>query len=186
MKGKILAVACATIFTFLGASCSDKNGWFAEKNETSFVVRCDYGKHVQGKATYLLNDSLIFFNLDEYDVEELILGDVVTVEYTGELTVQETYPSGIVIDGTIKEISVDEAEIVQVKYDGVRIVEDGDKKENYTFEDVPQYVIKDRTGAFVALEEVQAGTSLYATYREDGVSGKKIILDGLYAYRPRK
>lgn len=184
MKGKILAVACATMFTFLGASCSDKDGWFAKKNETSFVVRCDYGKHVQGKATYLLNESLVFFNLDEYDVEELILGDVVTVEYTGELTVQETYPSRIVIDGKIKEISVDEAEIVQVTYDGVRIV--GDTKENYTFEDVPQYVVKDRTGAFVALEEVQAGTSLYATYREDSVSGKKIALDGLYAYRPRK
>lgn len=184
MKGKILAVACATMFTFLGASCSDKDGWFAKKNETSFVVRCDYGKHVQGKATYLLNESLVFFNLDEYDVEELILGDVVTVEYTGELTVQETYPSRIVIDGKIKEISVDEAEIAQVTYDGVRIV--GDTKENYTFEDVPQYVVKDRTGAFVALEEVQAGTSLYATYREDSVSGKKIALDGLYAYRPRK
>ena len=133
---------------------------------------------------YLLGGGSIFFNFDEYDIEELILGDVVTIEHTGDMTIQGDNPFKIGIDGKIKEISVDEAEIIQVKYDGVNIVMDG--KQIYTFEEVPQYVIKDRAGNFVALEEVQVNTLLYATYREDQVSGKRITLDGLYSYLPRK
>lgn len=182
MRKKAWAIACATIFVFFGASCGD--GLFAERDDASFVVNCDYGVHVQGKVTYLLGGSSVFFNYDEYDVEELILGDVVTIEYTGDMIIQERSPSKIHISGVVKEIDVDEAEIMQVKYDGVNIVADG--KQTYTFEAVPQYVITDGAGNFVALEEIEAGTSLYATYRKDQVAGKKIRLDGLYAYLPRR
>lgn len=185
MKGKALAIACATIFAFFGASCGCEDGLFAQRNETSFVVNCDYGKYAQGKVTYLLGGSVVFFNPDEYDIEKFVLGDVVTVEYTGEMTIQERSPSKIVIDGKIKEISVTEAEIMQVKYDGVNIVS-ADGKQTYTFAETPQYVIKDGAGNFVALEEIQAGALLYATYREEQVSGKTVTPDGLYAYLPRK
>lgn len=182
MKKKAFAIACATIFVFFGASCD--NGLFAEKDETSFVVNCDYGVHVQGKVTYLLAGSSVFFNYDEYDIEELILGDVVTIEYTGDMVIGESSPSKIFIDGKITDIDVDEAEIMQVKYDGVNIVADG--KQSYDFEEVPFYVIKDGAGNFMALEEVQAGTILYATYRESQAVEKRIVLDGLYAYLPRR
>lgn len=182
MRKKTWAIACATIFVFFGASCT--SGLFAEKDETSFVVNCDYGVHVQGKVTYLLAGSSIFFSYDEYEVQQLLLGDIVTIEYTGDMTISESQPSKIEIDGRIQDIDVDEAEIMRVKYDGVNIVADG--KQTYTFEKVPQYVIKDGAGNFMALEEVQADTLLYATYRECGVKGKSITLDGLYAYEPRK
>lgn len=182
MKKKAFAIACATIFVFFGASCD--GGLFAEKDETSFVVNCDYGVHVQGKVTYLLAGSSVFFNYDEYDIEELILGDVVTIEHTGDLVIQESHPSKIVIDGKIQEIDVDEAEIMQVSYNGVNIVSEG--KQTYTFENVPSYVIKDGAGNFMALEEVETGTVLYATYREANSTSKKVSVDGLYAYLPRR
>ena len=182
MKKKAFAIACATIFVFFGASCD--GGLFAEKDETSFVVNCDYGVHVQGKVTYLLAGSSIFFNYDEYDIEELVLGDVVTIEHTGNLVIQESHPSKIVIDGKIQEIDVDGAEIMQVSYNGVNIVSEG--KQTYTFENVPSYVIKDGAGNFMALEEMEAGAVLYATYREANSTSKKVFVDGLYAYLPRR
>lgn len=185
MRGKVFTIVCATIFAFFGASCGCEDGLFAQKNETSFVVNCDYGKYTQGKVTYLLGGSSVFFNRDEYDIETFVLGDVVTVEYTGEMTIRESSPSKIDLNGKIKNVSVVEAEILQVKYDGVNIVS-VDGKQTYTFEETPQYVIKDGAGNFVALEEMQAGALLYATYRDNQVSGKTVTPDGLYAYLPRK
>lgn len=182
MKKKAFAIACATIFTFFGASCD--NGLFADKKQASLVVNGDYGVTVQGKVTYLLAGSSIFFNYDEYDIEELILGDVVEIEYTGEMLIRESHPSQIVITGKLKDVDVDEAEIIQVSYDGVNIV--AENKHGYTFENVPQYVIKDGSGNFVALEEIAVNTTLYATYCENNAKGKTISLDGLYAYLPRR
>ncbi len=182
MKKSGLAIIFATVFTFLGASCD--SGLFAEKGEMGFVVNCDYGRYVQGKATYLLGGSSVFFNLDEYDIQQLVLGDVVTVEYTGDMLLQGNDPSKIEITGKVKEIEVERAEVVSVKYDGITVVLDG--KTTLKLEDIPQYVIKDRAGNFAALEECQANVTLYATYREERVTGKTIYLDGLYAYNPRK
>ena len=182
MRKKAFAIACATIFTFFSASCG--GGLFASKQETNFVVTGDYGVHIQGKVTYLLAGSSVFFNYDEYEIENLVLGDIVEIEYTGELFIAESYPSQIRIDGKLKDVDVDEAEIVQVVYDGVNIV--AVDKSGFTFENIPQYVIKDGSGSFVALEEMAVNTTLYATYRENTVKNKTIAIDGLYAYLPRR
>jgi hypothetical protein len=182
MKKKAFAIACATIFTFFSASCD--SGLFADKKEASLVVNGDYGVTVQGKVTYLLAGSSIFFNYDEYDVEELILGDVVQIEYTGDMLIRESSPSQIGITGKLIDVDVEEAEIVKVSYDGVNVVAEDVK--GYTFENVPQYVIKDGSGSFVALEEMAVNATLYATYCENNVKGKTIYLDGLYAYLPRR
>ena len=182
MKKKAFAIACATIFTFFGASCG--GGLFTDKKETSLVVNGDYGVHVQGKVTYLLAGSTIFFNYDEYDIEELILGDIVEIEYTGELYIQDSYPSKIVINGKLKDVDVEEAEIIKVSYNGVNLVADDNR--GYTFENVPQYVVKDGSGSFVSLEEMEVNATLYATYRENNVKNKTVYVDGLYAYLPRR
>lgn len=155
----------------------------AEKEDVVFVVNCDYGLHRQGKATLLLNGSSLFFNPDEYEIQTLVIGDEITIKHSGELLIQETYPSTVVFeDGELKSVKVTEAEIVRVKYDGVTVKPIG--KEEFSSA-MPEYVIKDLGGAFAALEEFEADTTLYATYRESQVKNGIIIIEGLYAYQPR-
>ena len=182
MKKGCLALACAAVFACGGAWVGCDGGLFAERGETSFVVTCDYGKQVQGKVTYLLGGSSVFFNFDEYDIEGLVLGDIVTVEFTGEMVLQGKNPSKVNISGRILDIDVEDAEVLTVKYNGVSVVAEG--KTNYTLENVPQYVIRDGAGNFMSLEECPAGTILYATYAEGGKKGKTVYLEGLYAYNP--
>lgn len=175
--GTTTAVLCACLLTLPLGACATGKG------ETSFVVTCDYGLHRQGKATLLLDGSTVFFNPDEYDIETLVIGDEVVVKYSGEMLLQETYPSTVVFQGgELKSVKVTKAEIIRVKYDGVTVKPIG--KEELGGE-MPEYVIKDLGGSFAALEEFEADTTLYATYRESCVKGGVIDVEGLYAYLPR-
>lgn len=153
------------------------------KEDVVFVVNCDYGLHRQGKATLLLDGSTLFFNPDEYDIETLVIGDEITIKYSGEMLVQESYPSKVIFQGgELKSVELTEAEIIRVKYDGVGIKPTGKEELN---SDVPDYVIKDLGGTFAALEEFNADTVLYATYRESKIKNGVITIEGLYSYDPR-
>ena len=79
--------------------------------EAEFTVNYDYGQHIQtsdgqGLATILLNGCSLFFDPYDYDIEmPLLAGDVLTVYYTGEMLIQETYPATVVIqNGSIENV----------------------------------------------------------------------------------
>lgn len=57
-------------------------------------VKCDYGQYMKNKTTLLLEDSLVFFNPDDYGIT-LYVGAYVEIEYYGEWIVQTSYPSRV-------------------------------------------------------------------------------------------
>ena len=72
---------------------------YAEKvNEVNLMSRyitADYGFHIKDKVTFLLYDSLIpqeIINHEHVRVP-LVVGDQITIKYTGQIISHETYPS---------------------------------------------------------------------------------------------
>lgn len=53
-----------------------------------YEVKVDYGMHVENHATEFFEDVSSFIDFDM----TLLTGDKVTVYYTGEIYIQETYP----------------------------------------------------------------------------------------------
>ena len=88
-------------FLLLTNSCSI----FEPKKKVEFIVNADYGFHVKDEITYLLNDSKIFIDFDEYGVEPVV-GMKVDITYKGEYYILETYPSTF-DDSNMKIIDID-------------------------------------------------------------------------------
>ncbi len=130
-----------------------------------FTVGYDYGTHIEGKATMLLNDSLFFFDVQDYaDIQlPLLAGDELTVYYTGEMYVQETYPSHVILDGKICWIKkTKKAYFTAISsdnfVDGKLTADSG-----FSFVDLPEYAIA-RDGSLLPLSEIPANTHLLISY----------------------
>lgn len=156
----------------------------------TFTVGYDYGQIVEGKATLLLSGSTLFFDPDEYELSPLIAGDEILVYYEGEMRVQETYPSTVVINGRLEDIRKGRnASTVDILFNGVengKIV----GANGYTFCDLPEYVIE-KDNSITPLSEVAIGTPLTIAYRFDYVGeGEGDVLvtawkpTAIYAYNP--
>ena len=75
--------------------------------KVSFGIYADYGQHVEKRVTLLLGDSIIPFSKDKFNIDTLLVGDYVTVSYTGELYINKTYPARWYMNGlTIKNVEV--------------------------------------------------------------------------------
>ena len=82
----------------------------------SFSVDYDYGMHIQGKATPLLDGSKLFFEPQDWNIDTLVGGDVITMVYTGELLIQESYPSQVATHHLdIAGISATKAELLELE-----------------------------------------------------------------------
>lgn len=155
---------------------------------TEFTVRCDYGQYKKDELTILLNDSNLFFNPDEYFID-LIAGDVIKVGYTGEMYLQETYPSTVVIqDGEVKSVVKIAAQVVELEYtkDGLFA-----KSGRPLAKEQPQYVISS-DNSYQSLSNTYENKTLYGTYPtrfcDEGVDANMsatINLSAIYDYDPR-
>lgn len=87
-------------------------------------VSYDYETYIKNKATPLLNGSLIWFDLKEYEINSIAAEDVLLISYTGEFIVNEVYPSIVEQNKiNIKSIELTETTILE----GVIKEENGDK-----------------------------------------------------------
>ena len=151
-----------------------------------FTITYDYGFHQDGKVMPLLDTNAICFDSEEWFADPLIAGDVITITYTGEMLVQETYPGKIVINnGEIVYVEKNPACLLGAKYteQGLLLSD----KETQMGE-VPQYVIYE-DGTFAELSSLPYDTQLWATVHIifDENVGKKTRLDvlALYTYDPQ-
>ena len=119
----------------------------------SFTAGYDYGFHEEGRATLLLSGSSIFFDTDEWEIGRINAGDVITVEYRGELLIQETYP-GVVVTKNAEIIS-----ITAHRADVIELIAEGT-------EDDP--VIRTVSGEDIRLIPTDAGTETTMVIDEDG------------------
>ena len=121
-----LAIFPIIVFSFSILGCNPSNGSSSISSNTSdtssqnssdtepnyqtisFHVNADYGMHIANKVTLLLGDSLIPFKLEEYNIDTLVIGDYVTIQYTGTLLIRQSYPSTITFEdgGGIVNVSV--------------------------------------------------------------------------------
>lgn len=148
-------------------------------NETSFEVKYDYGLHITDKAAMLLNDSTLFFNLDDYNIDSLVAGDIVKVKHTGEAYLLLTYPSHVTFkDGEVKSIEVVEAEVQQFKMENRQLYDVYGVKITTTDLD---YIINE-DGSYKEVDKEYGYSLLYASYV---MEGDEVKVKGLYSYNPR-
>ena len=151
--------------------------------EVSFGIYADYGQHIKDKVTLLLGSSIIPFNKDKYNIDTLLVGDYVTISYTGEIYIEESYPerwsSGTykIKDVIVKHGTMYTYEVVQNPGSGTSLVNASHEE----FDFGTKYVIN-KDGSFTeGLNDFPVGTKLYGIHPSHFAS--KTIL-AFYSYNP--
>ncbi len=87
----------------------------SDETKTSNVfVMYDYGMHISGELTTLLDGNLIWFNPKDYGIDTLVAGDELVIKHTGEFIYEESYPGNVAANLMhIQSIEVIEADIVE-------------------------------------------------------------------------
>lgn len=151
----------------------------------------DYGMHRPGLATMLYEYSTLFFTLPE-GFDPPVAGDEFTVTYTGELLVQESYPSSVVImGGEIVSVSAEKAVIYTVRYNvknkRLTVLDENGEAVAIDFINYPQYYIIDGEGHFAELSTLTEDTILYGSVSPTNQehADVQISFSGLYLQNPR-
>lgn len=148
--------------------------------EQVFTVNYDYGLYAEGKATLLLDSCNFFFAPADYNIDYIVAGDKISVKYTGEMLVAESYPGIISLNGRIVDVKIEErAEVLTLQYTSGEEEGNFSVLENtvtaagaYDVVAYPEYVITSVDGDFCALSEIEDGATLYATYRKSEIGSK--------------
>lgn len=185
---RILALLAALILCTSLVACNSQG----ENNVKahSFSVDYDYGLHREDMATPLLNDSKLFFDPQEWEIDTLVGGDVITMVYTGELLIQETYPSTVVTKNlNIVDISVKKAELLELEV----IIDENDKPmltvkdksfdKIVIFPSADDYII-DEDLSYHELDKSDIGKTIWGSYARSDETGEIEIIS-LYSYKPR-
>ena len=184
-KALVVTILCVC----LALLCSCDGGLVGElvqnlpgtTKQAEFHTYYDYGFSQPGKATLLMDGSTVFVD------EKLIAGDVVTVYYTGEMYVQESYPSTVVFSGgEVKRVEVQKAKLCILTV--TQNAQTGEKQLvnqlDQPLTSAPDYALTDWDGSFVAWKELEVGTVLYGSFLDTtGEIPTEVV--GLYAYLPR-
>ncbi len=141
-----------------------------EQKTWNLEVRFDYGFHVEDTLTMLYNDIIPFFNTEQYGITDLLAGDILTIRYTGEIRIQETYPATIgPSEFTITDVSIIRAKVVRLAF-----YEQKDYYTNFITVDgsakiyrvnFPYIIYPDNT--FSAFDDTNLGRAYYGTLRGD-------------------
>lgn len=112
MFKKIKNLMFITLILIVLSSCGKNNT--DEIKTLSVNITYDYGNHIDGYVTSLLDGNSIWFDLEDYGIDTLVVGDELVIKYTGEYEVMEIYP-GVVVKNemNIQSIEVKETDIVE-------------------------------------------------------------------------
>lgn len=182
---KIIILTLSILILISLASCVPRGGAFKSKD---FAVSYDYGTVASGKATALLDSSNIFFELDDWNIDSLIGGDVVTVRYKGEMRIQETYPSTVVTkDITLVSIFVTKAAVMElavVEGEGGAPVLQAKNSALTPYFEADKIMIVNEDLTYSELSASDIGKTLWGSYRvKTGESQANI--SAVYSYCPR-
>ena len=168
---------------------NNKSSSKEELQTINTIVMIDYGVHIDGKITTLINGNLIWFNLNDYGIDKLVAGDELVIKYTGEYEVQETYPGSVnskKID--IKSVELIKAEIAEFKLlikpgtNELELKPVDSKYNNFALLNSEGYVIS-QDQSFKKYTKYPYDTTIWATLPRTTGS---IRVDGLYDYNPRE
>lgn len=161
------------------------------KYMTSRMITPDYGLHVQDHVTLLFGTALIPFKLSDFGINNIVAGDQLEINYTGDYLEYETYPSSI-DTSKMSVISMKLYEARIVEYDVLVVPGDPEKKDlvptkgYYSSAMVSAEYVINEDGTFVSLESfmktAKADTKLYGS---NPASFNSLNVTALYSYNPR-
>ena len=176
------------LITLLTIGCNKGRHIEEEANEqgikqVSFGIYADYGEYVKDKVTLLIGSSTIPFKKEKYNIDTFVVGDFVTVDYTGELYILETYPS----QWYMNEMQIKDVKVTHGKVHEYEMLPDpgGNRSlantmgESFNFG--TKYVINEDGSFIEGLNDFPIGTKVYGI--EPPHFSSKTIL-AFYSYNP--
>jgi len=162
-----------------------------EKKVTSRMITPDYGLHVPEHVTLLFGSSVIPFKLSDFGINNIVAGDQLEINYTGDYLELLTYPSRI--DTSMMQVTsmkLYEARIAE--YLVKNVPGDAEKKDLVPTEEFKEYrmisaeYVINEDGTFVSLESfmntAEVDTKLYGS---NPASFNSLNVTALYSYNPR-
>ena len=146
-------------------------------HKTSFLANYDYGFHIENKASLLFGYGYLNFDYRKFIGDETIIaGDVLEVSYTGEIMIEESYPSNaFIVDGELLGAKLHTATLVDFTVDAVPgggfdiVADDGN---TYV---LPEYIVYGYDD-FTNINNVYQDLKLQGTLRYDSKGNKLIAL----------
>lgn len=184
---KIIILALSLLILTSLVSCVDggENGSF---QTFDFVVDYDYGNVMTDKATALIDSAHIFFELDDWNIDSLIGGDVVTVRFSGNMRIQESYPATVVTaEMNIISIFVTKADIMElsvVEGEGGAPVIQAKNSSLTPFFETDKIMIVNEDLTYRELSASDIGKTLWASYRVKTGEAQANVA-AVYSYCPR-
>jgi len=146
-------------------------------HKASFLANYDYGLHIENKATLLFDYGYLNFDYKKYIGDETIIaGDVLEVSYTGEIMIQETYPSnafivnGELLGATLHKASLVDFTVLAIPGGGLDIV--ADDRKNYK---LPENIVYGDNN-FTNISNIYQGLKLKGTLKPDSENNNLIAL----------
>ena len=162
-----------------------------EKKVTSRMITPDYGLHIPEHVTLLFGSSVIPFKLSDFGINNIVAGDQLEINYTGDYLELLTYPSRI--DTSMMQVTsmkLYEARIVE--YLVMNVPGDTENKDLVPTEEFKEYrmisaeYVINEDGTFVSLESfmkaAEADTKLYGS---NPATFNSLNVTALYSYNPR-
>ena len=146
-------------------------------HKASFLANYDYGFHIENKVALLFDYGYLNFDYRKYiGNETIIAGDVLEISYTGEIMIQETYPSnafivnGELLGATLHKASLVDFTVLDIPGGGLDIV--ADDRKNYT---LPENIVYGDNN-FTNINNIYQGLKLKGTLKHDSENNKLIAL----------
>lgn len=190
MKKNNFLITISLIFSLGLCSCSDtKNVSFSINFIFEHVYSPDKGNYL---AMQLFNNNYLSSGFEEVEVpNDLIAGDILNIEYTGEIFALESFPGHLILDGDIISYNFEKTDIFGIHSDDSYISVDS-LKNKYILDN--DYVILNESMEYISLDEFE-GYDLYLSVNKsklakcpDGAWCEPTMYNiaGIYAYYPRK
>ena len=143
-------------------------------------------------ASLLYQSKYLSDDFDELEIpHDLIAGDLLSIEYTGEIIASESYPGTLYLDGEIISYNFEKTKIIEIDIKEDLLTIDN-LSQNYVLEN--EFVILNKDYQYLKLEDY-TGDKLYLSVDLSAVTksidsyiyGPGIYhISGIYAYNPRQ
>ena len=124
---------------------------------TTYQYTYDYGEHILGELTLLCKGGYLSSSFGAIErPKDIVAGDIIKIVYTGKIMTQESYPSThLLTNGRVISYSFEYASVIHLEGDEFSI-----EKIKSCYDYRYDYVILDRTGKYISLDEY-TGTEIY-------------------------
>ncbi|MBO5338340.1 MAG: hypothetical protein J6A96_01420 [Clostridia bacterium] len=167
-----------------------------EGNVSKLQFNYDYGFHIENKLTLLVDSSHLGRGFESIEIpDDIVAGDIINIVHTGSIVTLESYPGQSYLEnGEVISYSFSYAYVIHYMKETFNIET---IKSSYDYDDA--YVILDRTGKYVSLDEY-TGDEIYLVvdqekyqYKQNGASSNAdkeapdeiIPIASMFAYNPR-